>query len=101
MTAHRVLVLLVFTSGCASARHEARSANVPGDASSNALLASAPVSARETGPVTHAPGAVGAQPPISRSAVPALDAKPLRHFYLLSPGPHATLVVTRSDLPTH
>jgi len=25
----------------------------------------------------------------------------LRHFYLLSPGPNATLVVTRSDLSDH
>jgi hypothetical protein len=25
----------------------------------------------------------------------------LRHFYLLSPGPNATLVVTRSDLTDH
>ena len=53
----------------------------------------------------------------SRSAIPATTAKAmpteparstpraaegveLRHFYLLSPGPSATLVVTRSDIPS-
>jgi len=29
---------------------------------------------------------------------PAAEGVELRHFYLLSPGPKATLVVTRSDL---
>ena len=101
MTAHRVLVLLVFISGCASARHEARSANRASEAHSNAPVTSAPVNARAPGPVTHAPGAAGAEPPLSSSASRGLEGTPLRHFYLLSPGPHATLVVTSSDLPAH
>ena len=29
------------------------------------------------------------------------DVAELRHFYLLSPGPNATMVVTRSDLSDH
>jgi len=105
MTAHRVLLLFVFISCCASARHEPRSANLPGDANSNALVVSAPVSAGETGAewgrVTHAPATAGAIPTLSSPAPRTLDVAPLRHFYLLSPGPHATLVVTRSDLPAH
>jgi hypothetical protein len=40
----------------------------------------------------------------SMSSAPASDTRnvaELRHFYLLSPGPNATLVVTRSDLSDH
>jgi hypothetical protein len=37
----------------------------------------------------------------SGSASHAHDVAELRHFYLLSPGPNATLVVTRSDLSDH
>ncbi len=33
------------------------------------------------------------------STQPASEIVELRHFYLLSPGPGATLVVTRSDVP--
>ena len=36
--------------------------------------------------------------PSPRSTPPAAQHVELRHFYLLSPGPSATLVVTRSDL---
>ena len=48
----------------------------------------------------------GTLPPTSASAAPAQPASAsahptqpveLRHFYLLSPGPSSTLVVTRSD----
>jgi hypothetical protein len=42
--------------------------------------------------------ALPAQP--ARSTPPEAQVVELRHFYLLSPGPRATLVVTRSDLPS-
>lgn len=35
----------------------------------------------------------------ARSTPRAAEVVELRHFYLLSPGPSATLVVTRSDIP--
>ena len=46
------------------------------------------------------PGALSAKAaplPIARSTPPASRVVELRHFYLLSPGPGARLVVTRRD----
>jgi hypothetical protein len=37
----------------------------------------------------------------SETAAQTRNVAELRHFYLLSPGPNATLVVTRSDLSDH
>jgi hypothetical protein len=45
-------------------------------------------------PAALAPRPADANPPNSAHQVVEL-----RHFYLLSPGPNATLVVTRSDVP--
>jgi len=46
---------------------------------------------------TTARAPLGAPVSASQSAPRASG---LRHFYLLSPGPSSTLVVTRSDVPT-
>ncbi len=40
---------------------------------------------------------VGAAPELPASSNKVVE---LRHIYLLSPGPNATLVVTRSDVPS-
>ena len=40
-----------------------------------------------------------AQQAASRPRPSANEGVEVRHFYLLSPGPNATLVVTRSDVP--
>ncbi len=105
MTLARILLLLSFSTGCASVSHDAQSArdaSPPPGASSTAFVASVPFTASATDSSSDAQTKrdVHAR---SRTNLPVRRdraAPPLRRFYLLSPGPNATLVVTRSDLST-
>ena len=80
MSLPRILLLITLATGCASAPHEAYSARDVTRAPLGAIVASGTLTAGETN---------------------AHDDTPLRHFYLLSPGPDAKLVVTQSDVSRH
>ncbi len=67
----------VLTAGCASSARPAVTAQIHNE------------------PVLAASEA--SMPPRSNGVMPARPAPALRHYYLLSPGPNATLVVTRSE----
>ena len=102
MSLSRILLLVTLSAGCASAAHDARSARDATREPSGALVASGALTASATKDASEsAPRAAQTH---SRASVAQRNdhaAPPLRHFYLLSPGPNATLVVTLSDLSTH
>ena len=99
MSVSRILLLVMLGTGCASTTHDARSARDATRQPGGAIVASAALTASETNG-GNAPRAV--ETASRTSAMPRRTHAPaLRHFYLLSPGPNATLVVTRSDLSTH
>jgi hypothetical protein len=86
--------------------------SLPGDAASDGLLIALPEGMRltyfalllalGTGCASQSTASVKTQSAASIEAgsLPR-NGTGLRHFYLLSPGPNATLVVTRSDLTDH
>jgi hypothetical protein len=48
---------------------------------------------------THSPPPPQKEPANAAGALSGPKQLELRHFYLLSPGPNATLVITRRDVP--
>ncbi|MEO8905041.1 MAG: hypothetical protein ABI488_21510 [Polyangiaceae bacterium] len=108
MTLARLLLLVTLSTGCASVSQNSITARDPAHSprqteAASAVVAGSALSASETSGLdgtstrrdtfAHARGSVALRH--NQNAVP------LRHFYLLSPGPNATLVVTRSDLQPH
>ena len=103
MTLSRIALLLALSSGCASVNQEARNAGgaTHAEGSRSAIVASGAFTAAETAQANRASATRNTR---SRATAPLPrehEVAPLRHFYLLSPGPDAKLVVTSSDLPLH
>ncbi|MEO7034154.1 MAG: hypothetical protein ABI548_09700 [Polyangiaceae bacterium] len=104
MTLARLLLLVTLSTGCASVNQNAVTARYPAHSppqteATTAVVASPALSAGETSGIDGT-SITRARARGSVTVRHDQDAAPLRHFYLLSPGPNATLVVTRSDLPT-
>ncbi len=103
MTLSRTVLLLALSSGCASVSQTPRSAGEAAqtpraDGPSMAVVAGGTFTAAETSGPSKASISRDTRARASTTPPSARVAAPLRHFYLLSPGPNAKLVITRSDL---
>ncbi|MEP7052580.1 MAG: hypothetical protein ABJB12_19590 [Pseudomonadota bacterium] len=99
MTVYRIALVVALSTGCASVGPGARGPHDEGHLAGPAL--SSPTVASNTATEGDAPRDAYSASTDARAGVVGHGTEALRHFYLLSPGPNATLVVTRSDLATH